>query len=249
MPVLYLPYSRVPVKFGISKWLIIVFLFLNLCSQISAQHNSSIVVIAEKKTPDLKERFQCFYPLISEAEYFIELCADVPDNGDPDRVYVKNETGHVFIILGKILPDTKDTIAQVFGFYPRRPASSLIFKNVRSEILDNGNRIYDASIRKLISAEDLRVIISKALELTELKYNLNKFNCYDYAVAVYNATPGVRKLPFVHIRFPFIAGKGGSPVGLYRQLLNLKNSNEYISEKISIGLYKSPTSSKINLNH
>ena len=174
----------------------------------------------------MENRFNSFFPLDNRAQYSIELCADVPDNNHPEKVYVKKETGHVFLILRKINPVISDTISQVFGFYPRRPASSVLFKNVRSEILDNGNREYDISILKELTVADFEEVLHKATGLADKKYNLNKFNCYDYAVEIYNSIPGIEKIPVSHINFPFIAGKGGSPCGLFKDLQNIKKINK-----------------------
>ncbi len=180
----------------------------------------------------------CFDPVDNEASYSITLCADLPDNTNPGKLHVKSETGHVFIILSKW--NEKDTINSVFGFYPRRPASSLIFKNVRSEIFNNSNREYNVSLSKKINEEDFRLVIKTAVDLAKRKYNINKYNCYDYAIEIFNSIAGLNKIPVHHIRFPFIFGKGGSPCSLYADLKAMKYSSSIWAPLIQFGLFRAP---------
>lgn len=188
----------------------------------------------------LSKSLVCFDPIDNNAGYSITLCADLPDNNNPSKVHLNSETGHVFIILTKW--NEKDTINSVFGFYPRRPASSLIFKNVRSEILNNGNREYNASLSKRLNADTFRIVMKTAIDLAKKKYNINKYNCYDYAIEIFNSIAGPDKIPIRHIRFPFIFGKGGSPCSLYTDLAEMKNNGSAWSPFIQTGVFMAPVS-------
>ncbi len=193
----------------------------------------------------LAKRFECFEPVQSDAFYFIELCADLPDNNNPKRIRVGDETGHVFIILSKQSGEPGGTIIeQSFGFYPRRPASSLIFKNVRPEILDNRNREYNVCLARQLTPSEFEFILEKAKEFSMKKYNINRFNCYDYALAVFNSLPGIEKITARHIKFPFVLGYGGSPCGLYEDLLQLKANGSSWARFIHFGIFKSPPGCK-----
>ena len=191
----------------------------------------------------LARTFECFSPLEEHAVYSISICADIPDDNDPDRVYYKKEPGHVFLILQKSdsLSDNK-IITVVFGFYPRRPVSSVVFKSVRCDILDNSKRRYNAGLTRQISVAEFRIVLRKAENLAKKKYNLNRYNCYDYAVDVFNALPGIEKLPLTHVRFPFIFGRGGSPCGLYRDLEKLKTRGSVWAPAIQFGDLRAPAS-------
>lgn len=188
----------------------------------------------------LLQAFLQFDSLHGDVSYSITLCADVPDNNNPARVHLKSETGHVFIILSKW--NNKDSISRVFGFYPRRPASSLFFKNVRCEILNNSKREYDISLFKKLDEKEFEIAIQTAVGSAKKKYNISKFNCYDYALGVFNSVAGVNQLPVHHIRFPFILGKGGSPCGLYADLFRMKNNGSAWAPFIQIGLSRAPDS-------
>lgn len=190
----------------------------------------------------LSASLNCFFPIDDDANYSITICADLPDNANPDRVHVKTETGHVFIILSKW--NEKDSIHSVFGFYPRRPASSLVFKNVRAEILNNGNREYNASLSRRLNKDSFRLAINTAIELAKKKYNINKYNCYDYAIGIFNSVAGENRIPIHHIRFPFIFGKGGSPCSLYADLKEIQRSRAGWAPSIQFGLFRAPVSTQ-----
>ena len=103
------------------------------------------------RTNPLQQKFDCKKQPGKDAVYSITLCVDIPVNTNPKKLNVGRETGHVFIILSIIDSVNKDLYADiVYGFYPLRPAKSLIFRKVRSVIFDNGGRKYDIAVKKKI---------------------------------------------------------------------------------------------------
>lgn len=186
-----------------------------------------------------------FFPLESNADYAVTLCADLPDNNNPKCVYKKKAPGHVFLILTKHDLLTGNILTISFGFYPRVPVTCL-FKKVRSKIMDNSNREYNASIEKKLTKEEFELVIEKCKELSKRKYNLKKFNCYEYALGVFNSLPGIEKLPVSNVKFPFILGRGGSPCGLYRDFKKLVLTDSPWAPFIRFGVFKSPVSSLPN---
>lgn len=244
-------YTHISLRSIANCYLLFASLFLQTLPQVTisaqgianAENNSAdLKNVSKYKTASerLSESLLCFDPVNNNASYSITLCADLPDNNNPGKVHVKSETGHVFIILRKWTGT--DTINSVFGFYPRRPASSLLFKNVRSEILNNSNREYNISLSKKIDEEDFRLVIKTAVDLAKRKYNINKYNCYDYAIEIFNSIAGLNKIPIRHIRFPFIFGKGGSPCSLYADLAAMKNNGSAWSPFIQTGVFRAPVS-------
>lgn len=193
-----------------------------------------------EKNFNASARFRLYDPMENTAVYQVMLCADLPDNQNPERLHVKDETGHVFLILSKIISH-KDTIHQVFGFYPVRPASTLLFKNVEAELLDNGGREYDASVLRQLRAEEFAKVLQFCLT-NKNKYNLNRYNCYDFALEAFNKVEGQPKIPNKHVRFPLLLGYGGSPCGLYKDLKQLKTENTPLSRNIQISTRRAPFS-------
>jgi hypothetical protein len=211
-------------------------------SVVPVDISKPVAVSSSAKIANLAERFTLFHKLLPNEIYSITIAADVPDDDHPYKVYVRQEPGHVFVILEQKDTINGNTIAQVWGFYPVRPVSSIFFKNVRCELNDNGKRKYDASITRRLTETEFGFIRAKAVELTQKKYNINRYNCYDYAIELFNSIPGIEKLPVTHIKFPFIFGRGGSPCGLYRDLQKLKANNSGLASAIRIESGRAPAS-------
>jgi len=216
-----------------------------------AYTNSPEIITESKQIPlllkdnGINQRVLSFGTIDAGSSYWITLCADLPDNNKPARIHVKDETGHVFLILTKVLSGDADSIHQVFGFYPHRPASGIIFKNVRSQIIGNGTREYNVSVSKKLSPEIFQLVLEQAVISSKHRYNLNKYNCYNYAVDVFNAIPGIEKIPISKVKFPFILGKGGSPCALYNDLTRLKNNHSYWSDNIKTGVFFAPSNTPV----
>lgn len=217
----------------------------NLISVLSIDMTDTHVIsdssthLINHKPLSIQELLQGFYPLVEGFEYRITVCADVPVNNRPECVYKKGEPGHVFLILSKKDSVTGKTIYRSFGFYPRVAVTS-IFKRARSKIMDNSNREYDASVEKELTRDEFAWIITKATDLAKKKYNLKRFNCYDYVLEIFNSLPGIEKLPVTKVKFPFIFGRGGSPCGLYSDLKKLLSNGSGWASFIRIGFFKSP---------
>ncbi len=174
--------------------------------------------------------------------YNITLCADIPDNRNARKVFYNSEPGHVFIILKETDIVSGDQKSLVWGFYPKSPVSALLFRSAKSRLVDNSNREYDASVCKSLTKEQFILAMKNAYEFTQRKYHLNKYNCYDYAVGVFNSITGTPSIPVTHIKFPLIFGKGGSPCALYRDLKKLLPDNIPGNFIISLNPDKAPAS-------
>jgi len=192
----------------------------------------------------LTERFKRFAPVSTDAEYTITICADIPDNSNTERVNVGQQPGHVFLILEKLdaVAPYHQTI-QVFGFYPNHEHSSLIAGDVPCKIRDNSKREYNASLTKKLNSKEFQLLLEKAEQLALKKYNLRRFNCYDYVLAIFNSIPGIEKLPITHTRLPYFLGSAGSPCGLYRDLKRLKDNQSEWAPYIQFGIFTAPESS------
>lgn len=174
------------------------------------------------------------------ATYRISVCADVPNDKKPWKVAFRQETGHVFLILQKI--SGIDTINKVFGFYPKSGLPVLFFKKIKSQIKDNSERVYEVDVTKEISAAEFDTVLTRSIVDAQRVYHINKFNCYDYALGIFNSIAGEHPLPVRHIRFPFIFGKGGSPCAVYQDLRTLKVVDPALASCIRFGTLIAPLS-------
>jgi hypothetical protein len=127
-------------------------------------------------------------------------------------------------------------------------AVTFLVKKVRSKILDNSNREYDASVEKKLTADEFAFILEKCKELSKKKYNLKKYNCYEYVLEVFNSLPGIEKLPVTKVKYPFIFGRGGSPCGLYSDLKKLFSAGSSWAAFIRFGTFKSPFNALADLS-
>lgn len=231
-----------------TKRLTFAFSFLLLTfatyAQERAKRSSKYIQSAEVEevAVELPAYFSSFDLSVNDAEYRISLCADVPNNKRPDKVAYNQQTGHVFLMLQQIKWETKDTLNKVFGFYPKSGLPTLVFKKTKSRIKDNSLRRYDAVISKKLTKEEFMKALYVADEKGKRKYHINKYNCYDYAVLVFNSVAGSDTLPLTHVKFPFIFGKGGSPVGLYANLKEVKDADTARESEIHFGKFVAPAS-------
>ena len=157
------------------------------------------------------------------------------DNNRPRKLHVRSKPGHVFLIIEKSVQRSASCVRQVFGFYPAKERASLFGGDIAGRIEDNSNREYNASLSTELSVSAFRVFLSQAELLAKRKYNLRRFNCYDFVLEVFNAIPEIQKIPVSHIRLPYLLGRAGSPCGLYRDLVQLKSGKSSWAPFIRIG--------------
>jgi hypothetical protein len=189
---------------------------------------------------NIADELEIFHSGDTNAAYRILLCADIPNDKKPWRVARGQQTGHVFLVLQKTT--AADTVNKVFGFYPKKGLPTLFFKKIKSTIKDNSKRVYDTDITKELSAAEFDLVLAKSIFYAQQIYHINKFNCYDYALEIFNSIAGKETLPVSHVRFPFIYGKGGSPCSLYKDLKKLKESNSFWAPYIRFGNLTAPVS-------
>jgi len=223
----------------------------NCATTRTSEDKGPVTVRYPSKRTDLQQlskAFSKFSVVDTNSLYTITLCADVPYNKNPRKVLYRKQPGHVFLVLEQVL-DGSDTISHAFGFYPVRPASVMLFKNVRGEIRNNQGREYDTEMRLPVSASVFFALLDSSVILGMHKYNLNRYNCYDYGVQLFNMVAESHPLQIQYVKFPFIWGRGGSPTGLYRQFKLLKESDSFWSAHVRFGSFKAPQTRGSEIKH
>lgn len=190
---------------------------------------------------DIEEHLRVFNDSLDASAYIISVCADVPYNKKPHKVAYKQQTGHVFLVLQKIRA-TGDTIQRVFGYYPKKGLPTLLFKTIKSCIKDNSTREYDTKISRMLTRQQFDTVLTRAISLSRRTYHINKFNCYDYAVGVFNAVSPDNPLPVRYVRFPFPFGKGGSPCSVYKDFKKMKETGAFWAGNIEVETTMAPVS-------
>lgn len=136
---------------------------------------------------NIDKALKCFDNILSEgAKYSMTLYVDIPVNDDVNQMTRGLTPGHTFIGMTK--SNGSESVTQVFGFYPSIPALSIFNVAVNSTIRNDSGHEYDASI----TIDDLDAAsFGAAAELARYNgsgklYDLNDFNCTNYAVEVFN---------------------------------------------------------------
>jgi len=142
---------------------------------------------------NLTQYFNAFNTVNSTgATYTITLCTDVPVNSNPQAIVEFSggtSAGHSFLIATKSNAALKQSVTQVFGFYPAQaPPATNITATVPSAIKDNGAREINASITTTVTPSQFAAFQDMALNLTSHTYSLVNFNCTDYALNCFNTT-------------------------------------------------------------
>lgn len=234
--------------FVLLTFLILLFLTFECIAQKKAHRRflKDPDFIIEPSTPViLEDALKPFNDSNNNAEYRITLCVDVPYNKNPMKVLYQLEPGHVFLILQKINKIITDTIHEVFGFYPKKKLPVFFARRVKSQVKDNSRREYDVALSKMLTKEQFQMVIDVALKYSHAEYHLNRFNCYDYAMQIFNTVAGSDKLTPKYVKFPFPFGKGGSPCGLYKYMMQMKDSTTVWTPYIEFGNLVAPKSTKL----
>jgi len=179
----------------------------------------------------LKKKLDCFKGVPDNANtiYTARIYADLPNDANPNALIGPDRVGHAFVTL--IKTNGSNSITQTFGFYPEKGIKSVSGLYVNSQIEDDGatqhqfNASYSLNFNKL----DFERMISAAKTYSELKYNLNNFNCTDYALAVFNAGLDNNNQLVVHdwiFGFVTPTNYGTTPTGLYKKIKEMKDTGK-----------------------
>ncbi|MFL5788120.1 MAG: hypothetical protein ACJ748_08705 [Flavisolibacter sp.] len=189
---------------------------------------------------DINKYLKCFDAIPDAGSVCsVEIYSDLPVDGDPTKMFDwKTESpGHCFLQIKK--SNGNLSTVQNIGFYPNTNWKNILDANpVDSKFVDDANHEFDASLKMKLTTYQLRNLIQKMSDLAKsgLKYDMDEFNCTDFALEVFNS---VRTFPIniVKVNIPGGMAINGSntPQGLYLTLQQMKNSNALESSNITIG--------------
>ncbi len=193
---------------------------------------------------DLEKFFNCFRQVSSEgATYQAKLCIDIPQNDNIDALMVYGRPGHTFLTLTK--SSGPNSITQSIGFYPKKGEKSVTHIAVNAQMVDDGlsEHEYNAYMEINIQNEiDFNAILNLAKNYaTSMHYDLDDFNCTDFAVDVINN--GVSASDQIHVSdwigSVTAINYGTTPNGLYKYLLQRRNQS---NSPIYFGNWNAPKS-------
>lgn len=195
-----------------------------------------VMVIGPVTSIDLESRLACFnqVPSNSSTVYKMTISSELASKNVPTAVIgPKNSVGHAFLTLEK----TNGTNVQrlSFGFYPE--ADFLLTKqpvdNSIGEESSNIDRRSDISYSVTLNEASFLDVAEQAITSSENKYDLNDYNCTDYAIEVFNSgRPSNEQLVVPNSANPYAPYT--TPSGLYLKLNSMKAAGTTGISNISV---------------
>lgn len=181
--------------------------------------------VTDDVTIDVSEYLKCFSSIPdANASYQITILSDVPVNSEPSYMFnpTTKSPGHSFIQLRKT--DGTNSVQQNIGFYPNVDLKSLTRLSVDSKVVDNEGHEYNASLAMNVNATQFQAALDKMQSIAGNDYNIEKWNCTDFALSIFNAAA---EMPLVIPKFiiPGDLYPSNTPQGLYTTIKNLSTSN------------------------
>ncbi|MEI6949639.1 hypothetical protein V9K67_20800 [Paraflavisolibacter sp. H34] len=180
--------------------------------------------VEDKKAIDILSYLKCFAAIPDMgATYSMEILVDIPVDNRPDMAFDWKERapGHTFLKLQK--SNGRQTVQQYFGFYPVVGWLSIATSvPVRAKFVDNGSHEFNASLTMGLDGKKFQNVLNLIQRLARFaKYDLDGYNCTDFALQVFNSVRSPEKQLYISKRhIPGVVGGNGTntPNELYRRL-------------------------------
>ena len=173
---------------------------------------------------DLQEALNCFnsIPSTADTKYKVTIHTHLANPNLPTQVYnfSDGDPGHAYITLEKSSGSTSHSLT--FGFYPSTDTWITGTKNAVGSAVGEevpATRRSDASYTVTVDERTFRNVCNTSTSKGTSQYDLNNYNCTDYAIDVFNAAlPSTKPLSVADSPIGFT-----TPAGLYGRL-NQMNS-------------------------
>jgi hypothetical protein len=159
----------------------------------------------------------------------IEIFTDIPVDSDPGKLFNWNteSPGHTFLQLKKLNSDGTQMVIQNIGFYPKANWKNILDADpVDSKMVDDGDHEFNASLKMKLSPFSFSSVLGKIKELSTLKYDMDEFNCTDFALEVFNYVRTPLEIPQYAIPGGIGTNASNTPQGLYVKLRDMKNGSD-----------------------
>jgi hypothetical protein len=156
----------------------------------------------------------------------VEILTDIPVDTDPNRFFnVSNGSpGHTFLQIRK--SNGAQSVSQNIGFYPNQGWKTMLNPSpLGSKVVDNGNHEFNASLKRQLTAEQLKNMLSLLQYKTKNShYDIDDYNCTDFALDVFNSVANSGKLEIPKFNIPIGINPASTPQGLFQKLKSMKDS-------------------------
>ena len=167
----------------------------------------------------------------------ITIYADIPVDSDPSKYFNWNteSPGHCFLELKKT--NGTQSVQQSIGFYPATNWKNILNADpVDSKMVDNGHHEFNAALKMNVNPYLFKMAIGKIKELSTMKYDMDEFNCTDFALEVFNYVRTPLQIPQYVI--PGGTQASNMPQGLYIKLQDMWLNNDPEKNNIIIDILK-----------
>ena len=187
---------------------------------------------------DINQYLKCFDNIPDDgATCSITICSDIPVDTDPSKLFNWNteSPGHCFLELKK--SNGAQSVQQSIGFYPIANWKNILSADpVDSKMVDDGHHEFNASLKMDVTPFNFRSAIGKMKELSTMKYDMDEFNCTDFALEVFNYIRNPLEIPQYVIPGGLYGTK--TPQGLYNKLNEMWRNNDPETKNITIDILK-----------
>ena len=187
---------------------------------------------------DVNQFLKCFDNIPDDgATCSIEILTDIPVDSDPSKLFNWNtqSPGHTFLQLKK--SNGTQFVQQSMGFYPQTNWKNILTADpVESKMVDDGDHEFNASLKMNVTPFNFRSAIGKIKELSTMKYDMDEFNCTDFALEVFNYVRTPLEIPQYVIPGGTVATN--TPQGLYFKLNEMKTTGDPEAKNITAGIIK-----------
>lgn len=190
---------------------------------------------------DVKKFINCFNAVPDAgSKCSIEIFADIPVDKDPNKFFDFStmSPGHTFICITK--SNGTKYVTQNIGFYPKSGYKSMTYAPTTGKLVDNANHEFNASLSMNVTPSDFATILTTIQQLSNLNYNMEQYNCTDWALNVFNSVRTNKlQIPLYGLPSSPMTENTSTPQGLYNKLQQMKNSsNDPEKGNVIIGIVK-----------
>lgn len=201
------------------------------------------VEFVENLSPiDITKFLKCFSNIPDEGSTCsIEIFSDIPVDKDPNKLlnWQTQSPGHTFLQIKKT--NGNQSVMQNIGFYPMTGWKTLLTTApVEGKFVDNSEHEFNASLKMSLTPEDLKKTLDEMTYLSGVvKYDIDEFNCTDFALDVFNASRISNPLEIPKYDIPGGTAVNGTntPQGLFNELKSMQASGVE-AENITIPGFK-----------
>jgi hypothetical protein len=187
---------------------------------------------------DVGQYLKCFGTIPDQgASCSVEIFTDIPVDSDPSKLfnYQTRSPGHTFLQLRKSSADGTQVIVQNIGFYPQSNWTKVLDSNpIDSKIVDDGDHEFNASLKMNLSSTAFSSVLGKIQELSTLKYDMDEFNCTDFALEVFNYVRTPLQVPQYAIPGAMGTNPSNTPQGLFVKLKEMQANRDPEVANISL---------------